>query len=445
VIGQILQETYRVERLIGKGTMGVVYEASHLRFSRRFAIKVLSPTLTRNREAMARFRQEAEITASLGHPHILQVVDFNTFDGCPYIVMELLVGENLGERMTRDKRMPVAAVSSIFSQAASALDAVHQHGVVHRDLKPSNIFLCYDGRADDFVRVLDFGISKVLGAEEGLTGTGAVLGSPQYMAPEQALGRSAAVDRRTDVYATGAILYEMLAGQAPFEGADTLPELLEQIVGQRPAPIPTLRPGLPSQLDRVIARALEKEPADRFDTMADFWVAFEDALGRSRRGADLSVSRVVAADLATPRSLPAPTDPETIRREPWKKRQADVSDGEETVVDGRPPLMPPRGAFIVGDALPRLAPGATDNMGYEGDFTLPGGETTENPMLDEPLVFPPGPAPAPRPPARLAGIRSALTSLPPNQRLFLLLLLAVIIGILGIVVGIIIWVVGRAP
>jgi tRNA A-37 threonylcarbamoyl transferase component Bud32 len=372
VIGDILQDTYRVERVIGKGTMGVVYEAAHLRFSRRFAIKVLSPELTMNQEVMARFRREAEVTGALGHPHILQVIDFNSHNDCPYIVMELLVGENLGDRIARDGQMTLEAVSSVFSQTASALDAVHACGIVHRDLKPTNIYLCCDGREDDFVRVLDFGISKVLGADRNLTAADAVLGSPQYMAPEQAVGRSAEVDRRADIYAMGAILYEMLSGEAPFERATSLSDLLKRIVDVRPAPLRVLRPDVPISVERVVARALEKRPEDRFEAMADFWVAFEQCLGRSRHTTELSVARARAA-------APDEGEPSTMPGVRW--RPAPVPDADRTVVEDRPPAMD-----AVSDPAV-LHPVATDPA-LQGGLTDPHGfrAAVTDPVFEDPTV-----------------------------------------------------------
>jgi len=277
-IGQILQDTYRLERLIGMGGMGAVYEASHQRLSRGFAVKMLNPDVAENAEALERFRREAEITSGLGHPNILDVIDFNhTPDGAPYIIMELLDGEDLATRKKRLGRLGLHQVASIFKQAASALQAVHDNGIVHRDLKPQNIFLCNSQGRDDFVKVVDFGVSKILGSQSPLTRTHALLGTPFYMAPEQAEERAAEVDFRTDMYAMATIVYELLAGRPPFTG-DSIPALLYRIVQQEPAPLQTLQPDVPLPVDAVIQQALSKRPGDRFGSMDEFWREFAAAI-----------------------------------------------------------------------------------------------------------------------------------------------------------------------
>jgi serine/threonine protein kinase len=238
LVGTTLQETYRLERLVGEGGMGAVYEASHRRLARRFAVKVLYPNVAAVAETMERFRREALVTSGLGHKHILEVIDFNsTSDGMPYIVMELLVGEDLSRRIQRSGPLLLAEALAIVGQVASAMEAAHQAGVVHRDLKPQNIFLCQRDGRDDFVKVVDFGISKVLGATSGLTGTNTLIGTPYYMAPEQAQHKAGAADHRADIYALGVILYEMLSGAPPFTG-DSLSAVLYKVVH---SPTPLLR------------------------------------------------------------------------------------------------------------------------------------------------------------------------------------------------------------
>jgi serine/threonine-protein kinase len=268
-IGEVLQETYRLERLIGEGGMGKVFEASHTRLRRRFAVKLLAPAVSSLPEAVARFRREGEITSSLGHPHIIEVVDSNTTpDGQSYIVMELLDGESLGSRLARPPALGLPEAAEVVRQAASALDAAHGLGVVHRDLKPENIFLCRRaGEPGLFVKVLDFGISKVLGSQSMLTAASVIMGTPSYMAPEQAEGRISEIDARTDVFALGAILYEMLAGRPPFVG-ESITSVLYQTVHQEPTPLRELRPLLPAAVEAVVARALAKRPEDRPPTIA---------------------------------------------------------------------------------------------------------------------------------------------------------------------------------
>jgi len=278
LIGQVLHDTYRVERLLGEGGMGAVYEASHLRLARRFAVKVLFPAVASNPEALARFKREATITSELHHPHIVEVIDFyHMSDGTPYLVMELLEGQDLATRIQRTGRLELLEVASILRQAASGLQAAHQHGIVHRDLKPQNIFLCRRGERDNFVKVVDFGISKVLGSQSAMTRTGALMGTPFYMAPEQAEQRASEVDLRTDVYAMGVILHEMLAGQVPFS-ADSIPSLLYLIVHKDPPALQSLRPDVPESIERVIQKAMRKRPDDRYQSMGVLSREFISAL-----------------------------------------------------------------------------------------------------------------------------------------------------------------------
>ena len=257
--------------------MGSVYDVVHLRFGRHFAAKVLSPMVSKNERALARFRQEALVTSSLGNPHILRIFDFNTMeDGTPYIIMELLRGEDLAERLEREKRLPLPLVTHLFQQAASALHDAHQKGIIHRDLKPQNIFLCKDEDGEDYIKVVDFGISKVLGAQDAVTGTHELLGSPAFMSPEQAMVKASDVDLTADVFAMGAILYMMLAGRPPF-WAENVPSVLYNIVHEPPPRLSSLNPDVPAAVEAVIDRAMSKAREDRYQSMEDFWLEFARA------------------------------------------------------------------------------------------------------------------------------------------------------------------------
>ena len=213
LVGSVLGGSYRITRLIGQGGMGAVYEGVQARLERRVAVKLMARELSSNPEAIARFRREAEVTSQLGHPHIVQVFDFGQAPGGePYIVMEYLEGEDLEKRIQRVGRLPLAAASHIVRQVASALSATHAKGIVHRDLKPANVFLLSVEGETDFVKVVDFGISKVRSASTKLTAALAVMGTPNYMAPEQAAGRVNDIDARTDQWALACIAYELVAG-----------------------------------------------------------------------------------------------------------------------------------------------------------------------------------------------------------------------------------------
>src|SRR5436190_1412660 len=275
LVGTVLGGSYRITRLIGQGGMGAVYEGVQVRLERRVAIKLMARELSANPEAIARFRREAEVTSQLGHPHIVQVFDFGAAPGGePYLVMEYLEGEDLEKRIQRVGRLPPAAVSHIVRQVSSALSATHAKGIVHRDLKPANVFLLSVEGETDFVKVVDFGISKVRSATTKLTAALAVMGTPNYMAPEQAAGRVNDIDARTDQWALACIAYELLAGRPPFVGEDVA-SLLYQVIHQAPAPLREVHPGLPGAFEGVLGRALSKTQADRFSTMTEFARAFE--------------------------------------------------------------------------------------------------------------------------------------------------------------------------
>ena len=240
--GTVLEGAYRITRLLGEGAMGAVYEAVQLRLNKRVAIKLMARDLAANREALARFHREAEITSHLGHPHLVTVIDFGTAEsGEPYLVMEYLSGEDLEHRVRRVGRLSIENAVHMTRQVASALEAAHGEGVVHRDLKPANVFLLQVPGEPDFVKVLDFGISKVKAAGTKLTQTSALMGTPQYMSPEQAAGMIDQIDHRTDQWALGCIVWEMLSGRCPFV-ADETATLLYQVINLDPQPLATRVP-----------------------------------------------------------------------------------------------------------------------------------------------------------------------------------------------------------
>src|SRR6188508_2174663 len=275
LVGQTVANAYRVVRMIGEGAMGGIYEARQLRLDKRVAIKVLARELAANGEALLRFHREAEITSQLGHPHIINVFDFGTTeDGQPFLVMEYLEGEDLANKIHRKKALSLAATIRITRQVASALAETHAKGVVHRDLKPANLFIVRV-QGEDFAKVLDFGISKVRAASTALTNASTLMGTPMYMAPEQAKG-DAELDHLTDQWALACITYEMLAGRPPFLGDDTA-AVLYQVVHEAPGRLSNFVKDLPLEVERVIQRALAKEPSERFPNVTTFARAFEAA------------------------------------------------------------------------------------------------------------------------------------------------------------------------
>ena len=276
-VGMVLDGAYLLTRLVSLGGMGTVYEATQLRLDRRVAVKIMTAELADNPEGLARFRREVKITSKLAHPHIVQLLDFGTTaGGRPYLVTEFLEGEDLETRLSRLGRMTLNTVLPILRQVTSALTAIHAKGVVHRDLKPSNLLLLPVHGPTDFVKVLDFGVSKLHSASTQLTHAPSMLGTPEYMSPEQASARSDDVDHRTDQWALAASLWRMLAGAPPF-GGHNLDELLHHIVNDEPPPLTPIAAELRPELELVLRRGLAKQRSGRYASIAAFSRAFEAA------------------------------------------------------------------------------------------------------------------------------------------------------------------------
>ncbi len=295
-VGATLNETYRVDGLIAEGGMGRVYAARHLRLpGRTMAIKILHRALVTDGELVGRFRREAEIAGSIDHPNVVQIVDMHvTPDGVPYIVSERLVGEDLGQRLDRDGRLSIADTVHILRQACSVLTAVHARGVVHRDLKPNNLYLVGDP-AHPTVKLIDFGIAKQHGPGDAtMTRTGVVMGTPAFMAPEQAQGSN--VDGRADIYAIGAIAYRCVTGRAPYDIEDAAAALHAVLVAEPPRPR-DIAPDIPEDFEMVLQRAMARLPAERYDTLAalDAALAAFAAPGNSTSAALVSVRTKIAS------------------------------------------------------------------------------------------------------------------------------------------------------
>jgi serine/threonine-protein kinase len=321
--GQVLGEKYRLARLIGEGGMGAVYEAQHLVVKRRFAVKLLRPELAKNTEAIARFRREAEAAGALESEHVAAVIDFGEApDGAPYIVMEYLVGESVAALLGREGPLPVPRAVSILLQVCRGLEVAHDAGIVHRDLKPDNLFVVKRTDGSDLVKILDFGIAKLQGGPAGVqvTRTGSAPGTPHYMAPEQARGDKA-IDRRTDIYALGVILYELLSGARPHPG-DSYNAILAHILTKPPAPLATIRTGLPDGLARLVHRALATEPNDRPESAVEFAKSIASFVGREvlpvRSQLELRVAAPGSRTIATPdtsvRSVERPSKKRALSR-----------------------------------------------------------------------------------------------------------------------------------
>ena len=275
--GTILNDSYRIDQLIASGGMGDVYRATHLRLQGPIAIKVLHRSLLNEDGLLARFRTEALIMAGLRHPHIVQVFDFNvTDDGVPYLVMELAEGSDLRSLTGSGQQMPPAAVSQIVGQIAGALGAAHARGIVHRDLKPENVVLVPMDDGGPCAKVVDFGVSKTRGLPR-ITVEPALIGTPEFMAPEQAQGQSDLIDHRTDQFALGILAYYMFTGREPFRGACPV-AVLYQIVHEEPPALRSFVPWSSRRTDAVLRRAMAKRPERRFPTIQDFARALEEAV-----------------------------------------------------------------------------------------------------------------------------------------------------------------------
>tara|TARA_R110002073_G_scaffold177151_1_gene334930 strand:- start:44721 stop:46853 length:2133 start_codon:yes stop_codon:yes gene_type:complete len=295
---------YQIEEQIGEGGMGVVYSAKHARMTGRAVVKVLHKQFAHNPSIAKRFENEANAAASIGHPGIVQIFDVGTADdGSLYIVMELLEGESLQARVNRLGKLPVAEALSIIRQAAGALGAAHAAGIVHRDLKPDNLFLVPDPEVagGERVKILDFGIAKLTdaAANEMNTGTGAMLGTPHYMSPEQCRG-AGEVDYRTDLYALGCILFLLITGRTPFIGTGA-GEFIAQHLTQPPPSLRTLNSEAPSYLEDLTRVLLAKDPEQRFQS-TDALIAAIDGFATSDEGA---ASIVASASTGVSTSPPA--------------------------------------------------------------------------------------------------------------------------------------------
>jgi len=266
-VGDTIAGKYRIVRVIAEGGMGVVYEGVHTRLGQRFAIKVLYPHYSTNPDIIMRFDREGRIASRLEGLNSARVFDIDTMpSGVLFLVMELLSGHDLEAELQRRKMLPVAEVADIVSQAASGMCEAHALGVVHRDLKPANLFLArVPGSERHIVKVLDFGISRVIhDSQKRVTSDHAQLGTALYMSPEQ-VRCAAEVDGRTDIWALGVIMYELLTGTPPFDGQVT--DVLVQVATAEIVPPRKLRPDIPEEIERVIMRALERDPSRRFQTM----------------------------------------------------------------------------------------------------------------------------------------------------------------------------------
>ncbi len=339
-VGRLLDDKYKIVRKLGEGGMGSVYEGTRLVINRRVAIKTLHPQLAHRADVVQRFLNEARAVNEIGHEHIIEIHDFGLLDsGAPYLVMEFLEGRDLSAELDACGPLPVRRACAIMIQVCEALAATHAHRIVHRDLKPENVFLL-QRRGEDFVKVLDFGVSKFMSAESGLkTRSGIAMGTPYFMAPEQARGRSD-LDHRADVYALGVMLYNLLTAGFPFE-AESAPALLVKLLSEPPEPIVRRRTGVPREIVELIGRMLQKDPDDRPQSCDEVAAALAPFADERRI---VPVTREADALAETMASMP----PAPREERPVPVTRVETEPAEET--DAPRALEAPRAAPAVSRA-----------------------------------------------------------------------------------------------
>ncbi|HEY6561208.1 MAG TPA: protein kinase [Polyangiaceae bacterium] len=328
--GDLIGGKYRISRLIGDGGMGAVYEARHEVLGSKVALKFLHSDLTKKPGLASRFLQEAKVSASIQSPHVTRVTDVDTAsDGAPYLVMELLSGESLQRVLDRQSKLPRDQAIDFALQVLSGLESAHALGVVHRDLKPDNVYVT-PSSGGPVLKLLDFGIAKLKESNEfqrGLTRPGALMGTPEYMAPEQ-LYAAERVDHRADLYSLGAMLYEMLTGQRPAYGEDAA-QIIGQVAAGRIKPITDYDPTLPATLVDVVRRALAPDKAQRFQSAFEMRVALARCAGQLSHAGRLAaepapveggVAEQVAA-AGTPPTVDAPPLAPQATHAHWSQHQ----------------------------------------------------------------------------------------------------------------------------
>jgi len=371
---------YTVMSKLGEGAMGCVFLAQHPVIGKQVALKVIHPELASNEEMIARFFNEARAVTQIGHENIVDVQDFGqTPDGDSFIVMELLEGRGLGERMKAEGMFPVERATKIALQIADGLAAAHARGIIHRDLKPDNIILVAKHGDPDFVKILDFGLAKLSGPGAGLmqhkTKTGSLLGTPHYMAPEQAEGAKN-VDHRADVYALGCILFHLLTGRVPFPGEGFGEVLVKQL--REPPPLPSrINPQVSPALEKIVLHALAKKPDFRFKSMDEFRTALRDP-ERFAQELDASTARLTPGE-----GLPAPRLPPGV-----------MSPNAPTVLPpqkphGAPAQLAADAPTVQGQAPPEvqavLAARAQQANGINSAPTAPGASRRERSTVASPI------------------------------------------------------------
>jgi serine/threonine-protein kinase len=420
LIGTVVSDRYRIIRKVGEGGMGAVYQAEHALIEKRIALKILFADLTRRADLVMRFLQEAKSASRIVHENVIDISDFGQSpDGLVYIAMELLEGQDLGKTLKAEKSIPWPRARPILMQIAKGLRAAHARGVIHRDMKPENVYLVQKEGKVDFVKVLDFGIAKVVSADDNdgprLTQTGMIFGTPEYMSPEQAQGHPP--DHRVDVYAVGCIMYHMLTGAVPFT-ADSFMGILTKHLLEPVVPPRKRRPDLdiPADVEAVCLRAMEKERDKRWPDMDAFYQALGEAGGVPFEPSNISVPREASSREASSREASSKVaSSKSALKYPRLSESNEVAARESKTAIA---ASPPTGTFTderpVRAAGPGLGAGAKLGLGIGAALvgvlvlvlSLRGGHQTVEPAAAATPPAAPAPpaapsiaAPSPPPPA----------------------------------------------
>ncbi|MBI5513456.1 MAG: protein kinase [Deltaproteobacteria bacterium] len=405
-IGSTVNNRYKVQKVLGAGGMATVFEAHDDMTRRRVAVKVLHSNHVRDTDLVQRFEEEARLGTSIRHPNVIEVLDFGRVKNLPFMVLEFLEGESLANRIDSRGRMTVAEASDVMVQVLSALDEVHAQGIIHRDLKPDNVQLVPRKGQGDFVKLLDFGVSKnTVGGARARTRTGVVMGTPHYMSPEQALGKRD-IDRRTDVYAAGVMLYELVTLAWPFDFNETS-ELLLAIAYNQPPPKPprALVPELPEAFEAVVLKAMHHDRETRYSSAAEFRLALApfasnpEAVRRSQPPPALQVPMSSSpSQKPPPGPAPAPRPSAGPAGAPPGAQQGVPQAAPQGAPRGVPQGSPQGAPRVAPQGVPQGPPGAVPRPG-----PMPGAAPGAGPSPQRvPGAGPPQPAlpvdPGPRGP-----------------------------------------------
>ena len=407
LLSQLVADRYRIIRKLGEGGMGAVYLAEHVVIEKKFALKVLAAELARRSDLVARFLQEARSASRIGHENVIDIMDFGQApEGLVYIAMEFLDGKDLGEIVRTKGAMEWAQARGIVLQICRALRAAHDKGIVHRDMKPENIFLIQREGQPHFVKILDFGIAKVMGLDPNgprLTRTGMIFGTPEYMAPEQAEGKD--TDHRADIYAVGCILYHLITGQTPFV-AESFMTMLTKHLMEEPVPPSARRPDLTitPEMDALVLKALEKDRDKRWQSMAELLEAVSACAGpETAPAARPSNGQTVEMGGAHAQVAVRVVRPQETARVSPRAIDSALADAEE---------LGERSPAKRGKTIALVAAGIVLGGAVAAWLALSGGSKGPVPVSVPAAVAPVAPAPAPPPPVAPAAPAPAAAAAP---------------------------------